>query len=167
MTQDPQQPQVAPGGAYTIPPEQFVQQQMQPPYAAYPSQAPSPMGYPMNPGNGFSQGGMAYPPSNFAYPAGAAGYPPAPQMVYPAAGANPPPYPGLQEGQPMAYHPPMEKATYQTQPAYNPNYWSVLQFLARTVENTFLKIWLLKITSYFKTVVVLSSFSFFLTHCYV
>ena len=116
MTQENPQPQVAPGGAYTIPPEQFAQQQMQPPYVAYPSQAPSPMGYPMN------QGGMAYPPAGAAYPAGVVGYPPAPQMVYPASGANPPPYPGLPEGQPMAYQPTQEKAAYQTQPAYNPNY---------------------------------------------
>jgi hypothetical protein len=44
-------------------------------------------------------------------------------MGYPAAGVNPPPYPGLAESQPTMYPPAaLEKAAYQTQPAYNPNY---------------------------------------------
>ena len=97
-------------------------------YVPYPTQAPSPMGYQPNPGMAYPPGGMAYPPAGAAYPPGGVGYPPGGvgyppnfEVGYPA-GANPPPYPGLANSQPTDYQPAVEKAGYQTQPAYNPNY---------------------------------------------
>lgn len=114
------------GAAYTIPPDQFNQQQQlqfnqqqqmlnpQQQYVPYPTQAPSPMGYQPNPGMAYPPGGMAYPPAGVAYPPNVGvGYP---------AGANPPPYPGLADSQPTDYQPALEKTGYQTQPAYNPNF---------------------------------------------
>ena len=61
----------------TFGPEQFVQQG----YVAYPNQAPSPMGYPMQPGVGIPQGGMAYPPAGAAYPPAGAAYPPGTNVI--------------------------------------------------------------------------------------
>ena len=135
-----QQPALPAGPAYNLPPDQYSQQQQQqflqqqqpqfgpgnmpqqqqfgPGNMPYPVQAPSPMGYP-------PQGGMAYPPYNAGYPPQDQGFPGQGGMAYPPgypAGANPPPYPGLAESQPSNYQPTQEKAAYQTQPAFNPNY---------------------------------------------